>query len=70
MVDKFNNTYHRSMKLTPSDAHNPANHQHVHNALCAKTIKFTPKFHIGDKVRITRKKGTFEVQLDRRGVYH
>ena len=32
--------------------------QHVHNALYAKTRK--PKFHVSDKVRITRKKGTFE----------
>ena len=25
MVEKYNNTCHRSIKLTPSDAHNPAN---------------------------------------------
>ena len=60
MVDKYNSTYHRSIKLTPSDAHNPASYQHVHNALYAKTRKSAPKFHVGDKVRITRKKGTFE----------
>ena len=60
MVEKYNNTYHRSIKLTPSDAHNPATYQHVHTTLFAKTRKSTPKFHVGDKVRITRKKGTFE----------
>ena len=60
MVEKYNNTYHRSIKLTPSDAHNPANYQHVHNTLYAKTQNSTPKFHVGDKVRITRKKGTLE----------
>ena len=60
MVEKYNNKYHRSIKLTPSDAHNPANYPHAHNALYAKTRKPTsPKFHVGDKVRITRKKGTF-----------
>ena len=58
MVDKYNSTYHRSIKLTPSDAHNPPSYQHV--ALYAKTRKSTPKFHVGDKLRITRKKGTFE----------
>ena len=58
MVDKYNSTYHRSIKLTPSDAHSPPSYQHV--ALYAKTRKFTPKFHVGDKLRITRKKGTFE----------
>ena len=56
IVEKYNNTYHRSIKLTPSDARNPANYQHVHNAHKATS----PKFHVGDKVRITRKKGTFE----------
>ena len=63
MVGKYNNTYHRSIKLTPSDARNPASYQHVHNALYAKVNarKITsPKSHVGDKVRITRKKGTFE----------
>ena len=61
MVEKYNNTYHRSVKLTPS--RNPANYQHVHNALYAKVNArkaTSPKFHVGDKVRITRRKGTFE----------
>ena len=54
-------TYHRPIKLTPSDARNPSNYQHVHNALYANARKATsPKFHVGDKVHITRKKGTFE----------
>ena len=62
MVEKYNNTYHRSIKLTPSDARNQANYQHVHNALNAKVNvrkPTSPKFHVGDKVRIIRKKGTF-----------
>ena len=59
MVEKYNNTYHRWINLTPSDARNPANYHHVHNALYAKVNArkaTSPKFH----VRITRKKGTFE----------
>ena len=44
--------------MTLSDAHNPASYQH--GALYAKTHKYAPKFHVGDTVRITRKKGTFE----------
>ena len=63
IVEKYNNTYHQSIKLTPSDARNLASYQHVHNALYAKVNarKATlSKFHVGDKVRITRKKGTFE----------
>ena len=63
MVEKYNNTYDRSIMLTPSDARNPANYQHVHNAHYAKVNarKATlPKFHVGGNVRITRKNGTFE----------
>ena len=60
MVDKYNSTYHRSIKLALSDARNPSNYQHVYNALYGNVRKSTsPKFHVGDKVRITRKKGTF-----------
>ena len=63
MVEKYNSIYHRSIKLTLSDVPNPANNQHVHNALYVKVIARkakSPKFHADDKVRITRKKGTFE----------
>ena len=34
MVEKYNNTYHRSIKLKPTDARKPANYKHIHNALC------------------------------------
>ena len=46
MAEKYNNTYHRSITLTHSDARNLANYQHIHNALSAKNQKTTsPKFH-------------------------
>ena len=63
MVEKYNNTYHRSIKLTPSDARNPANYQHVYSAPYTKASArevTSPQFQVGDRVRITRKKGTFE----------
>ena len=62
MVDKYNSTYHRSIKLTPSYTRNPPNYQHGYNALYGNVRKSTspPKFHVGDTVRVTRKKGTFE----------
>ena len=59
----YNSTYHRSIKLTLSDTRNPANYQDVHNSLYVKVNarKATPaKFHVGDKVRIKRKKGSFD----------
>ena len=49
--------------MTPSDSRKPENYQHVQNARYAtvNARKATsPKFHVGDKVRITRKKGTFD----------
>ena len=63
MVEKYNNTYHRSIKLMPTDARKPANYKHINNALYVKVNarKATPpKFHVVDRVRIVRKKGTFE----------
>ena len=47
MVDKYNSTYHRSIKLPPSDARNPSNYQHVYNALYGNVRKsILPKFHV------------------------
>ena len=63
MVEKYNNTYYRSIKLKPTYARKPANYKHINNALYASVNarKATlPKFHVEDKVRIVRKKGTFE----------
>ena len=64
MVEKYNNTYHRSIKLTPTDARKPTDYKHISNVLYAKVNarKATlSRFHVGDKVRIVRKKGTFEM---------
>ena len=63
MLEKYKNTYNRSINLTPSDARNRASYQHVHNAFYANANARTatlPKFHVGDKVPITRKKRTCE----------
>ena len=63
MVEMNNNTYNRSIKLKPADVRKQANYKHINNALYAKVNarKATlPKFHVGDKVRIVRKEGTFE----------
>ena len=63
MVEKYNNKYHRSIKLKPTDERKPAYYKHINNALYVKVNarKATlPKFHVGDKGRIVRTKGTFE----------
>ena len=64
IINKYNNTYHRSIKCTPIAARKASNHQHVYEALFGEdynnvTVKHI-KFKIGDRVRIIRKKGTFE----------
>ena len=58
MVNKYNTTYHRSIKLSPSDARNPLNYKHVFTALYGKIRPSPPlaKFHVSEKVRIVRKK--------------
>ena len=31
LIEKYNSTYHRSIRCTPSDARKPSNHQHMFN---------------------------------------
>jgi len=55
LVDRQNNTVHSSIDMTPKEAS-------VRNLYGNYTPqrRMTPKFKVGDKVRITRKKGVFE----------
>ena len=62
LVERYNNTYHRSIKCTPKEALDPEKYTHVNRALYGKTKSLArePQFHIGEKVRISRKKFFFE----------
>ena len=64
IIKKYNNTYHRSIKCTPSDARKPSNYQDVFNALYnynnTRPLNQPPKFKIGDQVRISKLKKKFE----------
>ena len=67
IITKYNNTYHRSIKCTPSDARKPSNYQHVFNALYndheglyTNSFRPSPKFKIDDQVRISKLKKKFE----------
>ena len=63
IVEKYINTYQRSLKLKPTDARKQAKYKHINYALDpnVNARKATPpKFHVGDKEPIVRKKGTFE----------
>ena len=60
IVEKYNNTYHRSGKLTPSDARNPANYQHVHYAFYEQELQLSAQeiFRI-ERVLKKKKKQVF-----------
>ena len=61
LVNEYNNSYHRSIKMKPIDASKKSNENYVRNNLY--NFKYTnkkPKFSIGDKVRISLLKNTFE----------
>ena len=66
LVEKYNTTYHRSIKDTPQDASKPENYEHTFSALysttpnMSKVILKKPKLMVGDTVRIMKKKRMFE----------
>ena len=66
IIEKYNNTYHRSIRCSPSDARKSSNYQLVFNALYDNeslnnnSLRPPPKFKIGDQVRISKLKKKFE----------
>ena len=62
MVRKYNDTIHSFIKMKPKDAVHSKNALKVYNALYDDYKAKYPffKFDIGDKVRISKKKRTFE----------
>ena len=61
LVDNYNTSYHRSIKMTPIEASKEENEVLVWKNLYGKTEgRLKPKFKVGDFVRISRWKGTFK----------
>ena len=61
LVNEYNNSYHRSIKMKPIDASKKSNQDIVRNNLYNfKVTNKKPKFSIGDRVRISLLKNTFE----------
>ena len=58
LVDQYNNTIHSSIKMTPMEASRKENENKVWRNLYPEFVDktLTPKFSIGDHVRITEKK--------------
>ena len=61
LVEKYNNSYHRSIKMKPIDASNKINENIVRNNLYNfKITNKKPKFNVGDRVRVSLLKNAFE----------
>ena len=72
IVDKYNNTYHSSIKMSPIEASKPQNeglvYYNLYNERRRKMLKQNRKikFKINDHVRISRLKKTFQKGYDKR----
>ena len=62
LVDQYNNTAHSSIKMTPVESSLKKNENKVWRILYPEFggRNITPKFSIGDNVRITKKKKIFD----------
>ena len=63
LIRKYNNSYHRAIGCTPVDARNHHLINTYFKSFISKkvsTIKRNPKFEVGEKVRIRKKKEQFE----------
>ena len=61
LTNEYNNSYHRSIKTKPIDASKKSNEDIVrNNSYNFNIINKKPKFSIGDKVRVSLLKNTFE----------
>lgn len=59
LVKNYNNSYHRSIKMTPVEASLEENSGEVYHNLFEEKVIHKPKFQVGDKVRISIYKSTF-----------
>ena len=63
LIKQYNNTRHSSIKMTPVNASKKENELMVWRNLYPEQLEIrdiNPKFSVGDKVRISKKKKTFE----------
>ena len=68
VVDQYNNATHSSIKMSPVEASREVNKNRVWRNLYPEfgDLTLTPKFSIGDHVRITKKKKTFDKRYRQR----
>ena len=69
LVREYNNTRHSSIKMTPTKASKKENELRVWRNLYPDHLEIKyiePKFSVGDRVRINKKKKTFEKEYTTR----
>ena len=68
LVDQYNNAIHSSINMTPKEASRRKNEnkmwRNLYPEFDGKTL--APKFLIGDRVKITKKKKTFDKEYNQR----
>ncbi len=64
LIEKYNSSRHRSIRMSPADGRKPENHDRVFRNLYTKKMEElgeqTAKFKVGEKVRLAVKKDLFE----------
>ena len=60
LVKEYNNSYHRSIKMKPVDASKKSNENIIRKNFNFEITNKKQKFKIGDKVRVSLLKNTFE----------
>ena len=76
LVQQYNSTKHASIKMTPVEASKQKNDNSVWRNLYGSVERgdLLPAYAVGDRVRITKKKKTFEkgyryITMDRRSIH-
>jgi hypothetical protein len=60
LIKNYNNSYHRSIKMTPTEGSMKKNSSIVHKNLFSDKIEYSiPKYQEGEKVRMSKKRKTF-----------
>ena len=59
IVNKYNNTVHRTIKMKPIDVTDDSYAEYNENSMELYSNKKNPKFKVGDKVRISKDKNIF-----------
>ena len=65
LIYEYNNSFHRSIKMSPNDARKKSNFEKVYKNLYSnQNFNRKQSFKIGDKVRISLKKGSFSKEVN------